>query len=151
MAYTYTEENEQDYSEDYLREKMKKWGILKDEMTSRLILASSSLNEIFKELIVQRSGRDIYEEIDALKKRVQYLEKRAGGKRKLTKADFVVELNKKELETKYFGKIVAIDADSLEVVGIGDTILEAYNNAKEKTGKDQFDFRRIGYSYVYRV
>ena len=148
MTYMY---NEEEYPGDILREKMKKWGILKDETTYQFFHAL--WNDTFEALAEIRHVRtpDVYAELISLKKRVQELEKRVGGKRKLTGVDFAIESNREELEKKYFGKIVAVGTDSLEVVGVGDTILEAYNNAKEKTGKDKFDFRRIGYKYIYRV
>jgi len=40
-----------------------------------------------------------------------------------------------DLEERYFGKIVAIDTDRGGIVGVGDTILEAYEEAKKKRGK----------------
>lgn len=80
---------------------------------------------------------------------VSLLEGRVGERRKPTEADRVYELFREELEKEYFGKIVAVDTDSKQIVGMGDTLLEAYNNAKEKTGKDQFDFKRVGYKYIH--
>jgi len=154
MAYMYEEEEYPDErARHILEEKMKKWGIVKDEKTNPFI--HTLWTDIFSRaaLAKLRHARvpDVYAELISLKKRVRNLEKRVGGKRKLTEVDFAIESNREELEKKYFGKIVAIDIDSLGVVGIGDTILEAYNNAKEQTGKDKFDFRRIGYKYIYRV
>lgn len=148
MTHTYEEYDEAENSDDILREKLRKWGILKDETTSSIY---SSLSEIFNELKTKRYTRDIFGELDALKQKVQELEKRVGGKREFTKADLVIEFKREELEKDHFGKIVAIDPDSMSIVGIGNSVLEAYREAKEKTGKDQFDFRRIGYKYVYRA
>ena len=79
------------------------------------------------------------------------LKNKVEGKRKPTKVDYVYELFKEELEKEHFGKIVAIDTELKKIVGIGDTVLEAYRQAKKNTGKDQFDFRRVGYSYIHRV
>lgn len=141
-----------DIEEEILREKMKRWGILKDEKADLMYLSSNALLEF---LMTRARTRprviDVTEEIGDLKKRVRELERRVGGKREPTKVDFVYELFKEELEEKHFGRIVAIDTDLEEIVGVGDTILEAYNKAKEKTGKDQFDFKRVGYKYIHKV
>ena len=71
-----------------------------------------------------------------------------GEKRVRTKTDIIYDRFKKELELKYHGKIVAIDDDLEKIVGIGESVLEVYNKAVEETGKDQFNFRRVGYSYI---
>ena len=68
-----------------------------------------------------------------------------------TKADLVYERYREELEKEHFGKIVAIDTDSEKIVGIGYNISEAYKLAQKKTGKKQFDFKRVGYSYINRL
>jgi len=133
------------------REKMRKWGVLKDEPMPfhepiDIILSLLSSGRLFRVEPV-----DITAEIGELKRRVRELEARVGERRKPTMADYVYELFKEELEEKHFGKIVAIDAESEKIVGIGDTILEAYNMAVKETGKDQFDFRRVGYKYIYKV
>ena len=65
-------------------------------------------------------------------------------------ADQIYARFKEKLEAEHFGKIVAIDTDLGEIVGIGDDILDVYNKAKEKTSKTRFAFRRVGYPYVYK-
>lgn len=60
------------------------------------------------------------------------------------KADQIYARFKGKLEAEHFGKIVAIDTDLGEIVGIGDDIVDAYNTAKEKTSKTKFAFRRVG-------
>lgn len=36
-------------------------------------------------------------------------------------------------------------------LGIGGTVLDAYNKAKEKTQKTRSAFRRVGYNYIYSL
>lgn len=140
--------SEEAYPEYVLRKKMRGWGIPVDEPTSNVMTLyhSSGFGRFLRAEPI-----DVISEIRDLRKRVYELEKRVGGKREPTEADFVYELHKKELEENYFGKIVAIDTELGEIAGKGDTILEAYNEAKERTGKDQFDFKRVGYKYIHRV
>lgn len=152
MAYMYPSPKEEEYPDHVLREKMKKWGILKDKgdiLLPVLLLAARELAHARKKptdfMSVMRA------QITDLQTRVRELEKRAGKKRERTKADLVYEFCKEELEEKHFGKIVAIDTELGQIVGVGDTILEAYNKAKERTGKEQFDFKRVGYKYIHKV
>lgn len=142
---------EEIYPEDILRKKMKEWGIIKDEHEDTLI--HTLFIDWFDRFAIAKPTEtiDVQGEIRQLKKRVSELESRVGGKMEPTEADYVYRLFKEELEKEHFGKIVAIDTDLKEIVGIGNTVLEAYKIAKEKTGKDQFDFRRVGYKYIYKV
>ncbi len=78
--------------------------------------------------------------------RLQELEKKQKIKREPTLSEIIYEEKKAELEENYFGKIVAIDNVKKEIVGIGDTILEAYNNAKENSENDKFSYIRVGYT-----
>ena len=137
-----------------LRQKMREWGILKDEPSETImipwLLSASGFGRFLRAEPVEVRERMI-SEIRDLKGRVRELERRVGGKREITKADVVYEYFRKELEETQFGKIVAIDTELEAVVGVGDTILEAYNVAKENTGKDQFDFKRVGYKYIHKV
>jgi len=144
---------EEVYPDYILREKMKKWGILKEDETSDIIISALLPSRRFGRFLRSEAieAIDVMAEIRDLRSRVRDLERRVGGKREFTDADYVYELFKEELEKKHFGRIVAIDTESKKIVGIGDTILEAYNDAKEKTGKDQFDFRRVGYKYIHKV
>ena len=138
------------YTNDELRQKMRKWGIVKEDTTPVIriadILSYADLDRFYRV-----KPFDVSSEIKDLKSRVRELERRVGGRREITKADIVYENFRKELEETQFGKIVAIDTEKGEIVGKGATILEAYKEAKERTGKDQFDFKRVGYKYLYKV
>lgn len=154
-----------------IREKMRKWGILKGEKQDILLPFSQVAKELgideevgyfslnYDTLVesllfsttLHKREIDVTKEVLDLKKRVQELEMRVGERRRSTEANRVYELFQKELEKEHFGKIVAIDTELKQIVGIGDTLLEAYNNAKSKTGKDQFDFQRVGYRYIHKV
>jgi hypothetical protein len=148
----YQEEIDPEYARA-LRQKMREWGIPIDEpsdiRTFSSLLSYSGFGRFLRAKPVEVI--DVTSEIKALKSRVRELERRVGGKREITKADIVYERFRKGLEETDFGKIVAIDTEREEIVGKGDTILEAYNEAKERTGKDQFDFKRVGYKYLYEV
>ena len=71
--------------------------------------------------------------------------------RAFSKADLIYFKFKDELEKEHFGKIVAIDVDSEKIVGIGNSILEAYSEAKKNTSKKQFSYRRVGFDFVHRL
>jgi predicted RNase H-like HicB family nuclease len=48
------------------------------------------------------------------------------------------------------GKYVAIDTENQKVVGVGNTLEEARNEAIQKTHKRQFYFRRVGQKSLFR-
>jgi hypothetical protein len=139
------------YSDENLRQKMKQWGIGTKEDSMPNYLLELLLDTYMKGATVHLGIRDTREEIEDLKTRVGELERRVGRKRVPTKVDQIYELFRETLEKEQSGKIVAIDTESGQIVGIGNSILEAYDVARKKTGKNQFDFRRVGYKYVHRV
>jgi hypothetical protein len=145
----------EDFTEQLLRQKMKHWGIIDDRNEETMAILGSLLSSRYQVALnlerMRLACKDPSEEIENLKKRVGELERRVGGKRIPTEIDLVYEQVKKEYEEKYFGKIIAIDPQLRKVVGIGDSISEAYEKAQKKTKKDQFDFRRVGYSYIDSV
>lgn len=56
----------------------------------------------------------------------------------------VYEENRVKLEKSYLGKIIAIEVESREVAGVGETVEEAYSTAKKRHPQSQFYFRRVG-------
>ncbi|MBI2655702.1 hypothetical protein HYX06_04755 [Candidatus Woesearchaeota archaeon] len=56
----------------------------------------------------------------------------------------------KDLSPKYKGKIVAIDADSGNYF-IGDSELDAYNEAVKKYPNKKFVFKKIGFDSTHFV
>lgn len=60
------------------------------------------------------------------------------------RADMVYQKFRQQLESEHFGKIVALDSEEGTVVAIGDTVLDAYNEAKKRSRKERFSFRKIG-------
>jgi hypothetical protein len=90
-------------------------------------------------------------EVDKLQAELAKLKNKGVKKRPLKPADRIYNRIKKEYETEHFGKIIAIDVHLKRVVGIGDTLDDAYEQAVEETGREQFDFKRVGYSYLYKL
>jgi len=68
----------------------------------------------------------------------------------MTSAEAVYAKLRPQLESLR-GKYVAIDKEIGQVVGVGDTIDEARQQAIDKTGKKQFYFRRVGQRYLFRL
>ena len=58
---------------------------------------------------------------------------------------------KLNLEKQFMDKIVAIDVNKEAVVGIGDTIEQAYEDAISKSSKRKFYFRKVGQDYLFKV
>jgi|GEM_PF-564988 hypothetical protein len=90
-------------------------------------------------------------EVKLLRSEIRRLKKYAPQQEEYTESDRIYEHFKAELEEKYYGKVVAIDDDLGRIVGIGDTLSDAYEAAKEATRKKQFDFKRVGYRYLNRI
>lgn len=61
-------------------------------------------------------------------------------------SEIIYQEHKEELEQKFYGKIVAIDNAERKIMGVGDTILEAYDNARKVSEKDKFSYIRVGYT-----
>lgn len=93
----------------------------------------------------------------SLEKRVKALETKIAEleKRDLTfhptKADHIYQRFKEDLEQKHLGKIIAIDVEGEKILGIGDSVLEAYQDALQKTEKRQFTYRRVGRKFVHKL
>lgn len=102
---------------------------------------------------VQKLKSELKKELEDLKSLMREWESiSAGLKPKIVKTlgDQVYEKLEKQLESKYLGKIVAIDLDTEQVVAYGDSVEEAYEAARKKSDKDQFYFRLVGKSYLER-
>jgi len=56
----------------------------------------------------------------------------------------IYEENKADLEKSYLGKIIAIEVESREVAGVGESVEEAYATAVKRHPKSPFYFRRVG-------
>ena len=128
-----------------------------DDKQLALLSARESVAQYFNAAFTQLARQSVQESVDPLEKRVEKLEKLTQelrqsqkGTRKLTKADHVYEVHKDKLEAEHFGKIIAIDTEEGKIVGMGDSVIAAYNDARKNSSKTEFAFRRVGYSYVYR-
>lgn len=98
-----------------------------------------------------KSESPVERRVTRLEKEVSELKLLLNPRQKATRADKVYERFRETLERDHFGKIVAIDTTSEKVVGYGDTILEAFREAESETGKKRFSYRKVGYSYVYKL
>lgn len=163
---------EENYSEKSVSlEKMKKWGVIsgtyfrptptnipKHELIIDPQLIFRNWAQNYSRAIAFRKDKTTLQKVNSLeatcrelRNRVQKLETLTNSGMESTKADVVYQLFKDELESKYVGRIVAIDVDSEEIVGIGDSILEAYKEAKKHSSKATFAYRRVGSAYVHRI
>lgn len=93
----------------------------------------------------------LQKKVERLEKDVLELKRELKMRQIVVKADLIYSKFKEVLEKDYLGKIVAIDIDSEEIVGYGDTILEAFRDAESKTGKKRFSYRKVGCSYIYKL
>lgn len=164
--------SEEDYSgKSVSLEKMKKWGVISEayvhpispNIPKRELIIDQQLifrNWVgnYSRAIAFRKDKTTLQKVNSLeatcrelRNRVRKLETLTNSRMESSKADVVYQLFKNELENKYVGKIVAIDVDSEKIVGIGDSILEAYKEAKKHSSKATFAYRRVGFSYVHRI
>lgn len=60
------------------------------------------------------------------------------------KGEEIYEKNKAKLEKDYLGQIVAIEIESRTIVGVGESLDEAYAAALKKWPRKQFCFRKVG-------
>ena len=103
-------------------------------------------------LTLENETYDIEEQIEKLKRELSSLKLGLDQKLVVNRGDAVYEKLLPTLEEKYYDMIVAIDTENEKVVGVGETIEEAYEHAKsERPEKKQFYFRRVGSSYVERI
>jgi hypothetical protein len=93
----------------------------------------------------------LLERIEKLEETVEELKKEKELRRVSLKADVIYSKFKEDLEKEHLGQIVAIDLESEQIVGFGNSILEAYRNAKEETSKEEFSYRRVGSNYVHKL
>lgn len=140
--------------EEMEREMLRRVGITPKKM-------SDSLDELAYKALLSQLARFLItpvEEESPLEKRVKCLEREverlkteSEAKSLPSKADLVYLMFKDELEKEHYGEIAAIDVESKTIVGLGNSILEAYQKAKKKTGKKRFSYRRIGFPFVHRI
>lgn len=88
--------------------------------------------------------------VKALETKIKELEKK-DFEFQPTKADHIYERFKEDLEQKHFGKIIAIDVESEKILGIGDSVLGAYQDAIRKTEKRRFTYRKVGRKFVHKL
>lgn len=114
-------------------------------------LLMSLVSNYFKTLPEPKESLE--ERVERLEDEIRRLKKELSPsiRRTPTRADLIYEKFREELEKEHFGRIVAIDTDSESVVGIGNTVLEAYHEASKKSSKTKFSYKRVGYPYVYRL
>lgn len=100
---------------------------------------------------VPESESPLEKRVSSLENEMRKLKSILIQEHEIPEVDRIYEKFKEELESKYFGKIVAIDLESEIVAGIGSSVLEAYEKAKEKSPKNKFSYKRVGYAYVFKL
>lgn len=161
---------QEEYPNELLK-KMKKWGIVRgqDEIEDILLLpkgttidsdfidfANYPLNwqlsqhvmsqKFVEEVSLRKRVKLLEAHCKMISKKLQEIEKWQEIRKKPTESEQIYAEQKNELEKEYFGKIVAIDNTTKKIVGIGNTIIEAYYDAKKNTSKDKFSYIRVGYT-----
>lgn len=68
-----------------------------------------------------------------------------------SQAEEYYDRHKVMLEKDHMDEIVAFDIDTGEIAGLGNTVREAYDNARRKISKEQFYFKRVGNKYLHRL
>lgn len=109
------------------------------------------ISNTFKRILRAKSKSPIEGRVERLEKEVSEIRLLLKPRQRVAKADVIYDKFRKALEKDCFGKIVAIDIDSEKIVGHGNTVLEAFRDAESKTGKKRFSYRKVGYTYVYRL
>ena len=137
-------------------EELKVWPAIRATDVPSDFVVASLATDVLSDFVLVSSM-----EKNPLVKRIEYLEKtirdlmRAHAQKEIekvfSKADLVYYKFKDELEKEHFGKIAAIDVDSEKIVAIGNSILEAYSEAKKNSPKKQFSYRRVGFDFVHRL
>ena len=96
---------------------------------------------------LQKQVNDLTSQCKCFAQKLKQFEgQRSTKAKKIRSSDEIYAANKAQLEKECFGKIVAIDNDGHNIVGIGDTVLDAYNDAKNKSKQTKFSYKRIGYT-----
>lgn len=135
---------------------LEKVGVLPKK--SSFMIGTPALQSMFQTLSFFL--RPSIEEGNPLVKRIERLERTVEelkGKKEMSaralwsEVDRVYLKFKGDLEKHHYGKIVAIDVESEKIVGIGNSILEAYYEAKKKASKEKFSYRRVGVNFEHRL
>lgn len=99
----------------------------------------------------RRDEEPLEKRVARLENTIEEMKRREGIPIFKSKAEAVYMRFKDQLEEKHFGKIVAIDLKSEQIVGIGSSIIEAYRNARKKSSKSRFSYRRVGFDFVNKI
>ena len=96
---------------------------------------------------------DILEEVMELKQKLeevaQKIEEQAlSFEQPVSLGEIAYRQLQKKLEKTQMGKVVAIDVNKKQVAGVGNTIEEAFKNAKTKMGVKKFYFKKVGQQYL---
>jgi len=148
--------------EEFQKKMLEKVGVLpkpqrfprgKDPMDARIRLLVNVLDYMRTPTISEKDMlTNALKRIEDLEKAVQELKKEEKIRKVPSKADFIYSKFKDYLEKEHFGKIVAIDVETEEIAGYGNSILEAYRDATRKqTTKNQFAYRRVGFDFVHKL
>jgi hypothetical protein len=118
---------------------------------NRVRVLAKMLEYIKAEPAFLEDENPLVKRIENLEQTIEELKKEREVKRLPSKADRVYLKFKNMLEKEHFGKIVAIDAESGRIVGLGNSVLEAYRDAEKNTSKTKFSYRRVGFAFVHKL
>lgn len=113
---------------------------------SKLLFNQALMITTSGEVNLKTKVKQLETRCELITQKLQELEKRQGIRKEPTLSEIIYEEHKSELESERFGKIIAIDNAKKEVVGVGDTVLEAYYDAKEHSKNEKFSYIRVGYT-----
>ena len=137
-------------NDDDLEMKLVRWGIKKRD--EKYINIPEFLNVNVHNWFINPEiyvSKDI--EIEHLKKRILMLENMVGLNIKPSRVDLFYDKLKDDFKEKYHGKILAIDLENEKILAIENNILNAYKKAKEKSKKEKFGYKRVGYKSIYTL
>jgi len=118
----------------------------------RVLMEVSGEYKVYKRRISEETEENIEKRVKNLEKEIQNIKRNlAIIQEQPLESDRIYEKFKEELEKEHYGKIVAIDLESGNVAGIGNTILEAYKEARKKSKKTRFAYRKVGYPFIYKL
>lgn len=100
-------------------------------------------------IMIEKQILELKQKLEAIEHKLE--QKQSKIKKTMTKGEIVYKKLQSKIEKKYTDKVVAIDVDNKKVVGIGNSIEEAYDDAVSNSDKKRFYFKKVGQKYTSSV